>query len=215
MGLTATALPPQARAVVPLNPTCEPDAANLMEVLSGTFDNRRQFSQIPSKFKVTPSVTGKWLDRQYATVMRVDNWELSPALFVEWRTGGPDGPVSRQRIWVPYDADCNITMAFYGFRKLVSLDDLPARGSADLIAYPHECMVRWQRKGERWNGRLDPARCRIVAQSGRAMRLDVTIEADKQGFTYQEAGTLESGAKAFAVPPTRPYRFDRIVDREK
>lgn len=211
--IAITASPRPAAAVVPMYPVCAPSAADLMTVLAGSFDTRRQFARAPSRLKVAPSVAETWLDRQYARVTRLENWELSPALFVEWRTGGPDGPVSRQRIWVPYDDACNITMAFYGFRKPVSPDSLPARGSDDLIAYSPECIVRWERRGKNWIGRLDPAECRIVAQSGRAMRLDVTIVADKDGFTYQEAGILDSGAKAFAVPPTMPYRFERLPDR--
>ena len=84
-----------------------------------------------------------------------------------------------------------------------------------LVSYPAACDVRWAEKPfmENLAGHIDPKDCRIVAQSGRGMRLDVTITADERGFTYQEKGILDDGRIAFAVPPTEAYRFVRVPSK--
>ena len=198
-----------------------PDIDRLVSTLSGEFDTRRQFEAADPALKIAPSVTGRWLDRQHATMHVVSVPALGPrVVYLEWRNGGPAGKISRQRVWA-FDADNGpVRMRFYSFK---APDRYAGRGldrsafqsltPSELIGYPPACAARFSRERGGWIGRIDPVDCRIVAGSGRGMRLDVTIRTTKRGFTYQEAGILDSGVKAFAVPPTQPYRFDRVRTR--
>jgi hypothetical protein len=183
--------------------------------LTGDFDTRAQFEAADAALKVAPSVAGDWLDRQHA-VMRIVDAPLigTRVLYLEWRSGGPTGPVSRQRIWSFRQG--RPAMTFYTFR-----DPKPFAGQADaagafrqlkptdLVGYDEACDVRWAGRV----GRIRPEDCRITAQSGRGMRLDVTIRLVPNGFSYREAGILDNGVRAFAVPPTMPYRFVRVAKR--
>lgn len=197
------------------------DVDDLVSTLSGEFDTRRQFEAADSALKIPPNVTGRWLDRQHATMHVVSAPALGPrVVYLEWRSGGPTGKIGRQRIWA-FDTDSGaVRMRFYSFKlpdryagRGLDASGFQSLKPDDLIDYPPACAARFSRKGSGWKGRIDPVDCRIVAGSGRGMRLDVTIRTTKRSFTYQEAGILDSGVKAFAVPPTQPYRFDRVRTR--
>ena len=187
-------------------------------LLAGDFDTQVQFDRADAALKVSPSVTGRWLDRQYASIRVVDAPVLGPNVFyLEWRSGGPSGPVSRQRLWALRPGTSS--MAFYTFKDPAPFAGRAAKAGAfrrlsldQLLSYPAACDVQWKEAPhyETLEGRIDPITCRIVAQSGRGMRLDVTIAATERGFTYQEKGILDDGRIAFAVPPTEPYRFERV-----
>ncbi len=186
--------------------------------LQGNFDTQRQYDAADQALKVAPTPTGTWLDRQYATMRLIDAPLVGRTVFyLEWRTGGPTGPISRQRIWA-LDANVDgVRMRFFTIRDPASLagarDGSASVGAvkpADLVGYPADCDVRFTDR-KSWTGRIDPKDCRIVAQSGRGMRLDVTIARTPTGFSYQEKGILDDGRVTFAVPPMQPYRFDRVA----
>jgi hypothetical protein len=202
-------------------PPRDPDPARLLNALSGSFDTEKQFENAPLALKVVPSVGGKWLDRQHARMFRINAPAIGrDVLYLEWRSGGSNGLISRQRIWAFDSRPGGVAMRFYAFRQPQGFVGL-AGGAAkfaslaleDLIAYPAECAARFAVASEIWDGRIDPKNCRIVAGSGRGMALDVTIRVGRHGFDYQEAGILDTGVKAFAVPPTVPYRFERVPKR--
>ena len=198
-----------------------PDIDYVVASLSGDFDSRRQFEAANPALKIPPSVAGRWLDRQYASMHVVSAPALGArVVYLEWRSGGRAGQISRQRLWA-FDGDSGtVRMRFYSFKMP---DRYAGRGldayhfrtlmPDDLIGYPSACAAHFSREGSDWVGRIDPADCRIVAGSGRGMRLDVTIRTTNKGFAYQEAGILDSGVKAFAVPPGQPYQLDRVRSR--
>lgn len=188
--------------------------------LIGEFDTAAQFEQADAALKVPPSISGEWLDRQYARMVQVRAPAIGKLLiYLEWRSGGPEVPISRQRIWAFDDTADGVRMRFYTIKRPELLPARIAQGSVlalkpdDLVGYPPECAARFTWHNAVYTGRIDPSDCRIVAQSGRGMRLDVTIRVDRDGFAYQEAGILDSGVRAFAVPPTVPYRFTRVSGR--
>jgi CpeT/CpcT family (DUF1001) len=217
LGKVAVLLAPVAAAAIT---TREGMAVQIAGSLIGEFDTQAQFEQADTALKVPPSVSGAWLDRQYARMVQVRAPAIGKMLiYLEWRSGGPDGPISRQRIWAFDEAADGVRMRFYTIKRP---ELLPARivpGAVlslkpeDLIGYPAECAARFSWINQVYTGRIDPKDCRIVAQSGRGMRLDVTIRVDRDGFDYQEAGILDSGVRAFVVPPTVPYRFRRVSGR--
>jgi hypothetical protein len=206
-----------------------PDAAALIATivgaLAGDWHNSPQYNAAPVALKVPPSVQGDWLDLQHASFRRIEAPAIgSQVLYLEWRSGGPTGPISRQRIWSfrggsDGDADSTVRMDFYAF-----VDGKPFAGRAaepgafkdlaatDLRGYGPGCALRVTRPAPgTLRARITAAECSITAASGRRMGIDAEFSLEADGsLSYREAGTLEDGRPAFRVPPTMPYRFERL-----
>ena len=200
-------------------PIGDGQAAAVTAALAGVYDNAAQYEAAPEALKVAPSVDGDWLDHQHAIFARVDAPALGKqVLYLEWRSGGPDGPISRQRIWsFRDDADSGqVRMDFYAFvdgqawaGRAEEPDAFVDLEPASLRGYGPDCALRFVR-GEQggWRGAISAEECTLVAASGRAMGINAVVRLDADGtLHYQESGRLESGRYAFRVPPTEPYRF--------
>lgn len=134
-----------------------------------------------------------------------------------WRSGGPEGPVSRQRLWVfrPDPWSGRIHMHFHAFLNpepfTAAAPDSPLFRTLtrrDVTSYPDACAlpVRVTRRG--FHARIHES-CVITAQSGRTMQLRADIRLDRRQLHYSEAGLLPDESYAFKVPNPGPYRFDR------
>lgn len=209
LGLAACASAPAPRDGSP--------ADALADALAGQWSNAAQYAAAPAALKVPASVDRDWMDLQHAAFHRVDAPLLGDTvLYLEWRTGAADGPVSRQRIWRFTTAtDGSVQMAFHAF-----VDAAPYAGRGDtagaftaldlaaLRVYPEPCALRFVRDGSSWQGAVSAAQCRITAASGRQMGINAQVELRADGSVlYQESGELADGRFAFRVPPTEPYRF--------
>jgi hypothetical protein len=194
--------------------------------LIGQWDNNSQMASAPETLKRPPVAGGAydWLDFQHARFFAVDVPALSSdsgkVVYLVWRSNGPDGPVSRQRLWVfRTNAAGQPIMDFYAFKnpqpfeaalsdtgefKTITLDDLTAYGP--LCSLP----VTPTAKG--FSASI-PATCAIIARSGRRMVLSARIDLEGDTLTYSEQGTLETGALAFKVPGGPPYMFQRLKGR--
>ncbi len=210
-----------AAALCAASPALAGDAARLADRIAGLYDNAAQAEAAPAEVKVAPSVGGIWLDRQVARFVRVDAPLVGrDVLYLEWRTGGPDGPISRQRIWALRDTPGGVRMDYFTIaspERFAGKADAPgafaALTPAELTGYGDACAVRFVRDGRDWVGRVAPADCTITARSGRRMTLDVTIRAGRDALSYTEKGVLETGVVAFAVPSWQPYDFRRMRTR--
>lgn len=195
-------------------------SAALARALAGQYDNADQFEAAPEALKVPPSVQGEWLDMQHARFVRVEAPAIGDeVLYLEWRSGGPDGPISRQRIWSFREEETgSVRMDFFAF-----VDGAPWAGRGDepgafleldsnaLRGYGPDCALRFEAvEGDGWRGAISADQCSLVAASGRRMGIDAVVEIGADGtIGYQESGRLESGQYAFRVPPTMPYVFKR------
>jgi len=192
----------------------------LLSGLAGTWDNRTQFTAAPAELKVPPSVDGEWLDLQHATFTRVDAPALGThVLYLEWRNGGPDGAISRQRIWsFRNDPAGGIRMDFYAF-----VDGKPYAGRGNdsgafasltteaLRGYGPACALQFELQAPGFVGAISAQECTITAASGRRMGINARVALTADGtLEYQESGRLDDGRYAFRVPPTEPYRFRRL-----
>jgi len=199
-------------------PTDPRDA--LLSGLVGDWDNRAQFAAAPVELKVPPSVDAEWLDLQHARFTRVDAPALGDrVLYLEWRNGGPDGSISRQRIWsFRSDPVDGLRMDFYAF-----VDGKPYAGksneagafanltSGTLRGYGSACALRLESQPAGFVAAISAEQCTITAASGRRMGINARVELTAEGnLLYQESGVLDNGRYAFRVPPTEPYRFQRI-----
>jgi len=192
-------------------------ARGVADRLAGEWNNDAQYAAAPAAVRVAPSVGGVWLDRQHARLVRVEAPAVGrDVLYLEWRSGSPDGPISRQRIWSLRDTPGGVRMDYF---TIARPERFAGRGTepgafaalqpAELTGYGEACAVRFSRAGGAWAGRVDPADCAITARSGRRMSLDVTIRLTPATLEYREKGRLEGGALAFDVPSWSAYDFRR------
>ena len=193
----------------------------LAALLAGDWDNGAQFAAAPAALKVPPSVQGEWLDVQHARFARIDAPALgTQVLYLEWRSGGPDGAISRQRIWsFRTDAEGRVRMDFYAFvdgkpwaGRAAEPGAFVALNSTDLRGYGEACALRFTAlPAGGASGDITAAECTLTAASGRRMGIDAAVVLNADGsLSYRESGRLEDGRWAFRVPPTEPYRFVRL-----
>lgn len=187
-------------------------------LLAGAWSNAAQLADADPALR-KPPVAGHpydWLDHQHALFVPVTIPALAgEALFLTWRAGGPEGPISRQRIWLFRPGpDGGTVMDFYAPKNPDAMA-VPAPGATlnlspdDLIGYGPACALPVTLSASGFAAHI-PETCTITARSGRRMALSATIRLDGSSLTYAEAGTLDDGRFAFKVPGGPPYRFQRL-----
>lgn len=192
-------------------------AADPVQMLAGRWSNAGQVASADPALARPPAAGHPydWLDRQDALFTPVIIPSLAGrAVHLVWRSGGPDGPVSRQRIWLfRQDADGRTVMDFYTPRSPESLA-LPAPGATlalgpdALIGYGPSCSLPVMVTATGFAADI-PAGCTITARSGRTMTLSARLRLDSGVLEYSEAGILADGSFAFKVPGGPSYRFQR------
>ncbi len=189
--------------------------------LAGDFDNLAQVRALPHGVAREPTPGQPWVDHQFARFIPF----AAPALgeqvyYLEWRAGGPEGPVSRQRVWAFLPRRGEVTpMRFYTLARgedwaAAAADPaaLAALSTQALLAYPEGCEVLFApaRDGGLLTGEIPAGACSIVArQSGRRMEIRARISLEGDRLEYDEAGLLEDGRAAFRVPQGFRYEFRR------
>jgi hypothetical protein len=189
--------------------------------LVGTWSNAAQFASAPDALKRPPAPGHPydWLDLQHAQFARVEAANIGThVIYLEWRSGGPDGPVSRQRLWsFRSEADGAVRMDFFAFRTpeaFVGKGATPSAFSAvtpdDLIGYGPACALRVTPTAPAaFDAEIEREECRITAQSGRGMGIAARVTLMSTGLLYSEEGVLDDETYAFKVPGGPPYDFRR------
>jgi hypothetical protein len=189
--------------------------------LAGRFDNAAQVAALPAEVAREPKPGKPWVDRQFARFVPFPAAELGEYVYyLEWRAGGPEGRISRQRVWAFLPAREGVTpMRFYTLERgedwAAAEGDpvaLAALSAAALLPYPDGCEVLFAVTGEgRFEGEIPGGACGIVArQSGRRMEILARISLGRESLQYDEAGLLEDGRAAFRVPEGYRYEFRRV-----
>jgi hypothetical protein len=177
--------------------------------VAGEYDTKRQFEAAPLEWRREPAAGHPydWLDRQHA----VFRWVQAPALgehvlFLEWRRGGPEGPISRQRIWVFERRQDGWVMDFYTLPASPATEatsmldaDFTTLRREQLTGYGAACSLKARRRGRAVEFSIPPS-CSIIARSGRRMRLAAVVRFEDRALRYREQGVLDDGAIAFLVP---------------
>ena len=201
-----------------------PDIDLVLDQLTGGFDNSAQYEAAPDALKRPPAPGHPydWLDLQSADFFTVEAPQIGEhVVYLEWRSGGAGGEISRQRIWsfLADESGRATGMDFFTFRtpeRFAGRGDeagaFTALTSDDLIGYPEGCTLQARRPaGLGWVFEVNAEDCRITARSGRVMgiqaRIDLITGPGERLITYAEAGVLEDGAYAFKVPGGPAYRF--------
>jgi hypothetical protein len=191
--------------------------------MEGAFSNQAQFAAAPDSLK-RPPVVGHpydWLDAQHAVFARVEAPLIGPQVYyLEWRRGGPEGPVSRQRIWsFRRDEAGRAVMDFYTINDAAPFVGKAAAPGAfatlsrdQLYAYPPPCVLDSAMEGETAVFRLRQEKCQVRnARTGRMIALDAVIRVSPAAIEFSELGVWEDGSIAFKVPGGPPYRFERVA----
>lgn len=191
--------------------------------MTGAFSNAAQFAAAPESLKRSPVVGHPydWIDAQHALFARVEAPLLGPMVYyLEWRRGGPDGPISRQRIWsFRRDEAGRPVMDFYTFKapegfagKAAVAGAFAALSPDQLNGYPPPCVLDSAMDGQTAIFRLRQEKCQVRnARTGRLIRLDAEIRVGPEGVVFSELGVWEDGSIAFKVPGGPPYRFERAA----
>lgn len=193
---------------------------SLVSAAVGQFDTERQFETAPGELKREPAAGHPydWLDRQHGTFRWIEAPRLGRhVMLLEWRRGGPEGPISRQRLWVFERRDGAWVMDFYtlpdsGAATRSRLgDDFRELDAGQLVGYGRDCSLGMTRDARAVTFAIPPT-CSIVARSGRRMQLAASVRFERDRILYREQGVLEGGAIAFLVPGQRgvDYEFERI-----
>jgi hypothetical protein len=197
------------------------DLGGYVSALEGAYDNSAQYAGAPADLKRDPAAgfPYEWLDQQYGVFKRVEAPALGQhVMYVEWRKGGPEGAISRQRIWFfRVDESGAPRMDYFAFHKpeaFAGKADLAGAFAQltvqDLKGYGPACALHLTPRGRgAWNGRIEPHECQITANSGRQMGLDVRLTIMPTGVLYSEAGVLPDESFAFKVPGGPPYDLRR------
>jgi hypothetical protein len=192
------------------------------QALIGGWHNQAQIKAASQELLRAP-VSGNpypWIDAQSALFfeVRVPNvaGPKDQAIYLIWRSGSATGPISRQRLWVfRPQANGHTLMDFYAFKNPEAFA-AEGQGSAafqtltleDLTAYGPACSLPVIKTATGWTASI-PSTCPITARSGRKMKLSATLTLDRDIFSYQEHGLLETGAYAFKVPGGPAYQFNK------
>ncbi|MGY6532750.1 CpcT/CpeT family chromophore lyase [Glycocaulis sp.] len=197
-------------------------------LLTGRFSNADQYESAPEDWRREPAAGNpyEWLDLQYATHTRVEAPELGEhVIYLEWRSGAEDGPISRQRLWV-FRQDEEGALAGFDFFTLRDPEPFAGRAEEegafaalteeDLVGYPDGCLVRaHQSPGGAYHFAVAGQDCVITAQSGTEMRIHASVRASRTFFTYRESGISMDGEVVFQVPGApQPYAFRRLSDKD-
>ena len=195
--------------------------AELVTLLSGTYSNAAQRSELPDEIATRYTPDAPWLDTQYAIFAPVKVPAMGEnTLYLQWHRDNEDGPIIRQRIWQFEQLDAQtVAMRFYALKKAAAKASLDAHkypervqdfAKHQLIVYPDNCVVVWRRVDKSVVGEIAPG-CSITAyESGRSMTLHANIVVNDDGLTYRESGVLDEGSYAFLVPGYQAYEFKRL-----
>lgn len=192
-------------------------APGAFERLEGAHSNSAQMRALDAAVARTPTPGRPWVDAQHARFVRFPMPSLGELVYyMEWRAGGPTGDITRQRIWAFRDLGTERPkMRFY----VVDRPDVWAVAAADpallqqlakggLPEYPPGCEVVFSRTPDGWDGVIPREACVIVArQSQRRMRIDARVTLERDGWKYDESGTLDDGKPSFVVPEGFRYEF--------
>jgi hypothetical protein len=192
------------------------------QALIGTWDNQAQIKAAPADLLRPPAAGNPypWVDAQSAQFFEVSAPKIAgpkdQAIYLIWRSGGVNGPISRQRLWVfRLQANGGTVMDFYAFKNPEAYSSARSGTDAfqnvtldDLTAYGPACSLPVRKTATGWTASI-PATCSITARSGRKMTLSANLVLDGKSFSYQEQGMLETGAYAFKVPGGPAYQFTK------
>jgi len=101
-------------ATQPVNVPVDPVDA-LVDGLTGEFTTAAQVAALPADFARVPTPGQRWVDGQYAVMREFPAPAADErAIYLEWRKDGPEGEISRQRVWTfAPGAEGSILMRFY------------------------------------------------------------------------------------------------------
>lgn len=129
-------------------------------------------------------------------------------VYLEQRYGGPEGDITRQRVFSFEEDNQGIVTTAYDFpdgAKYARADAVPQRLNdltpADMYSFPTGCRIRWSKDNGQYAGTVKRADCRIESRSGRGdVFVDMVYQLSDDAYTLFEQGFNESGSFLFGTP---------------
>jgi hypothetical protein len=183
----AASLPTKPAAPLKSRAALDRDLARLADMFDGEFDNYAY-----ARAQIDAEVPVDGLEgRRLKTFTRVDLPAFGPyASYVQQYLGDPPSAVYRQRIY-RHSADYTtgeLVTDIFAFRSKAEAERALDAGKSpaklagftpqNMDAVPRGCEVRWQRVGDHFLGKQDPATCRYIPSGSsftRPVRLADTI----------------------------------------
>lgn len=144
-------------------------------------------------------------------------------IYAQLHTGGPDGPVYRQRVYQFADepgADGRLPMAVWTLRDPAGFADVAARADRlaaltqdDLERFDPGCDFFWTGDSALFLGEISKGDCLIRSRStGRELVVTAEFTISAELFTHGEAGRYQDdGEYAFAPEGGMPNHYDRVT----
>ena len=172
-------------------------APDLVRALEGRWDSRVQAERGGEA-------------RQGLVIARIAAPALGPDVaLVEWRDGGPDGPVTRRQVWAfgKESGGAPILEIFAAPGASIARTDLaPSEPRAD---GPACALVLTARGDGAFDAQSRRETCRAKAADGRETGAATRVTLMPTGLLYQEAAQYDDDTFAFKSPPGSPYEFRR------
>jgi hypothetical protein len=208
--------------VIPLDPVraqmLAKDLADLVTMLAGRWDNELQ-----SFFEPELNVPlAQRHDRIHTIIRPLDNSPFGTnAFYVEYRLGGENGPVARQRIWsLSVDSQlAAIRLLGFSPKNGKSFEGawrdpakLTALSPADFDPITG-CDVIWRRRADGFSGETRPGACKVVTTDNAQRVLTVTERHDLSATTWdvRDIGVDDRGARVFGSIDNAPTRSRRAT----
>lgn len=190
-----------------------PDLATLIALMTGDFDNRRQFEAQPPADK--PQFLLMGLQRRPVQVSALG----THVVYAQVNDAADPARIRRQRLFVLLpEADGSVVMKSWSFADETAARDILGRlgdlkrmpATAFRPSLPPGCDMRWTLVAGTWSGRVDPATCSIRGRrDGAPMKLRSTELLGPDGLRNEEAGFTSTGEMTFGLPDGVYYEFRR------
>ena len=212
--------PPLSAPSPPLDPAradiLAKDLDDLGQMLAGRWDN-----EVQTFFEPEIGVPlAQRHDRLHTRIRSIEGGNFGPvALFVEYRSGGEDGVVVRQRVWT-LSVDPNLAavrLAAFAPKNGATID-AAWRDSAKLTALQFTdfvpvagCDLIWRRRADGFSGETRPGACKVMTTSTPPRVLNVSERHDLSTTVWdvRDIGVDERGARVFGSAEAAPTRLRR------
>lgn len=135
-------------------------------------------------------------------------------VYLEQRYGGPEGSITRQRIFAFNEDRQGVVTTAYDFpdgAKYARSDAVPQRLAAltpdDMYSFPEGCRIRWSKENNTYVGAVKRTDCRIESRGGRGdVFVDMVYRLPTDAYTLFEQGFNASDIFLFGTATAHVHK---------
>jgi len=153
---------------------------NLIQMLTGEFNNAEQAQ---ASIDAPPSEKHPHLHISINPANLSSTWQASHALLVQFRNNGPNGELTRERVYIFRPSNGRIRQETW----MPTAETFPAEiSSTDVTRFPEHCDTWWLKKEKAWVGEMSPETCQITSRSGREIRVGGNFVFSSSEYLHRE-----------------------------